>query len=135
MLQILTYSSWGNDLLKKVFLLLCVITLMLTGCMKKTTEGYISYINEFGPNEIECNSFYHYMYVEGGCSYSGLMRYDLTTDNDQEIYRVDDLKKQRITSFCGDDDGAFFVVKSVQGKDAVMQLFYLIGNCALTAQP
>lgn len=92
--------------------------------MKSTTEGYISYINEFGPNEIECNSFYHYMYVDGGCSYSGLMRYDLTTETEQEIYRVDDLQDQRVTSFLGDDDGVYFVVKSLQGKDAEMILFY-----------
>ena len=111
-------------MLKKILSIFAIAVIMLTGCMKTTTEGYISYINEFGPNEIECNSFYHYMYVEGGCSYSGLMRYDLTTESDQEIYRVDDLKNQRITSFWGDDDGVFFVVKSVQGKDAEMQLFY-----------
>ena len=54
--------------------------IMLTGCMK-TADGYVHYIEDFGPNDIECHSYYHYMRVEGGRYDSCLARYDLIMES------------------------------------------------------
>ena len=108
---------------KKIMCSLCAVMLLLTGCNPYPGE-YVDYINVFGPNEVECNSYYHYMRVEGGRYDSCLARYDLITESDQEIYIVDDLEKQRIKSFCGDDMGVFYVVETFQEKNEERVLFY-----------
>ncbi|MBQ1457422.1 MAG: hypothetical protein IIZ20_02875 [Butyrivibrio sp.] len=108
---------------KKIMFSLCAVMLLLTGCNPYPGE-YVDYINVFGPNEVECNSFYHYMRVEGGRYDSCLARYDLITESDKEIYIVDDLEKQRIKSFCGDDKGVFYVVETFQEKNEERVLFY-----------
>lgn len=109
-------------MLKKLISVCVIMIIMLTGCMK-AADGYVSYIEDFGPNDIECHSYYHYMRVEGGRYDSCLARYDLITESDQEIYIVDDLEKQRITSFCGDDKGVFYVVETFQEKNEERVLF------------
>ncbi|WP_027215784.1 hypothetical protein [Butyrivibrio fibrisolvens] len=108
---------------KKIMFSLCAVMLLLTGCNPYPGE-YVDYINVFGPNEVECNSYYHYMRVEGGRYDSCLALYDLITESDQEIYIVDDLEKQRIKSFCGDDKGVFYVVETFQEKNEERVLFY-----------
>lgn len=96
-------------MLKKILSMMCLV-LILTGCHKEYPGGYIPYINEMGPGEIECNSFYHYIRVGDGLNKSGLQRYDLITETDQDIYLASDPHKQEVSSFYGDDNEVYFVV-------------------------
>lgn len=116
-------------MLRKIILVL-IIMLTLTGCYKSNDSKEIPYIHEMGPNEIECNSFYHYMPVEHGRDKIGLQRYDLITEKDQDIYVVEDLEKQSITSYYGDDKVVYFVVTTYQDGDDEKVLFcYDLNSC------
>ncbi|MCR5771434.1 MAG: hypothetical protein K6G87_09415 [Butyrivibrio sp.] len=110
-------------MLKKIVLLLCAIILTLTGCMKYPGE-YVCYIDLFGPNTLECHSFYHYKRVGNGLEKSGLQRYDLITETEQEIYAASDPHKQLITSYWGDDNEVYYVVKTNKKGSSEFTLFY-----------
>lgn len=103
--------------------LLCVAILLLTGCDPYPGE-YVYYISDFGPNEIECNSFYHYKYADEGLNQSGLQRYDLITETDQDIYETSDPHNQIVSSYWGNDEEVYFVVLTYQKGDDKMTLYH-----------
>nr|WP_292165513.1 hypothetical protein [Butyrivibrio sp.] len=94
---------------KKIMCSLCAVMLLLTGCNPYPGE-YDDYINVFGPNEVECNSFYHYKYAEEGLNQSALQRYDLITETDQDIFLSLTPDKEEVTSYWGDDIVVYYVV-------------------------
>ncbi len=110
-------------MLKKVIIICCIMTLMLSGCYKYPGD-YVYYISVFGPNEVECNSFYHYKYADKGLNQSGLQRYDLITETDQDIYEASDPHNQIVSSYWGDDEEVYFVVLTYKKGDDEMTLYH-----------
>lgn len=106
--------------IQAVFLLL----LMLTSCNRTYDSGYISYIAEFGPNETECHSFYHYISGDKKGNFSGLRRYDLITNDEQDIYIVEDSQNQSISNYYGDDNEVYFVVTTTLENNDESVLFH-----------
>ena len=98
--------------------------LTLTGCIRPYDSGYISYVEKFGPNEAECHSFYHYIPGDNKISFSGLRRYDLITDEDQDIYIVEDSQKQTLSCYYGDDNEVYFVVTTTLKNNEESVLFH-----------
>lgn len=96
--------------------------LLLTGCFYP--GEYVYYVHDFGPNEIECNSFYHYKYPEEGLYQAGLQRYDLITETDQDIFETSDPHKQIVSSYWGNDEEVYFVVLTYQKGDDKMTLYH-----------
>ncbi len=96
---------------------------MLSGCYKYPGD-YVYYISVFGPNEVECNSFYHYTRVGKGLNQSGLQRYDLLTETDEVIFETSDPKKQIVSSYWGDDKEVYFVVLTYKKGDDEMTLYH-----------
>jgi hypothetical protein len=97
---------------------------VLVGCSRPYSNGYVHYIHDLGPNDIECNSFYHYIRVEKGLNQSGLQRYDLITEKDQDIFISEDPDNQKVTSYWGDDDEVYYVVITYQEGDDEKVLYH-----------
>lgn len=101
---------------------------MLTSCNRTYDSGYISYIAEFGPNESTCHSFYHYIPGDKVYKFSGLKRYDLITEEDQDIYIIEDTQNQSLTGYYGDDNEVYFVVTTSLEKKEESTLFHYVLN-------
>jgi hypothetical protein len=111
-------------MLKKFSLVFLLLLLMTTGCNLLFASENLPYIEAFGPNEIECHSFYHYTFDDQGLNYIGLKRYDLVSETDQDIYIVENPEIQELTGFYGDDDGVYYVVTTSQEQSKESILFY-----------
>ncbi len=111
-------------MLKKSLSIMCLMAFVLVGCSRPYSNGYVHYIHDLGPNDIECNSFYHYIRVEKGLNQSGLQRYDLITEKDQDIFISEDPDNQKVTSYWGDDDEVYYVVITYQEGDDEKVLYH-----------
>ncbi len=111
-------------MLKKTISIICLIAFVLVGCNRINSSGYVHYIHDFGPNDIECNSFYHYTRVGKGLNQSGLQRYDLITEKDQDIFVSEVPDEQMVTSYCGDDNEVYYVVITYQDGDDESVLYH-----------
>ena len=111
-------------MLKKSLSIMCLMAFILVGCSRPYSSGYVHYIHDLGPNDIECNSFYHYIRVEKGLNQSGLQRYDLITEKDQDIFISEDPDNQKVTSYWGDDDEVYYVVITYQEGDDEKVLYH-----------
>jgi len=99
--------------------------LVLTGCTLNTySTNYLPYATALGPNNDNTRFFYHYIPNEEGYIYSTLAQYDIETGNDSCIYTVEDVQKQRIISFAGNDNVVLFVVKTFSSGEDNCILYY-----------
>ncbi len=96
--------------------------MLLTGCFYP--GEYVHYIHDFGPSDIDCHSFYHYTRVNNALNQSGLQRYDLITETDQDIFLSSTPDKEEVTSYWGDDNEVYFVVTTYQKGDDDLVLYY-----------
>lgn len=110
-------------MLKKILCSLCIVMLLLTGCDPYPGE-YVHYIHDFGPSDMDCHSFYHYTSVDNKLRQSGLQRYDLLTETDQDIFLSSTPDKEEVTSYWGDDNEVYFVVTTYQKGDDDLVLYY-----------
>lgn len=97
--------------------------LLLSGCDTYPGE-YVYYIHDFGPSDMECHSFYHYTRVDKALQQSGLQRYDLITETDQDIFMSSTPDKEEVTSYWGDDNVVYYVVTTYQKGDDDLALYY-----------
>jgi len=110
-------------MLKRFLFSLGIVMLLLSGCDTYPGE-YVYYIHDFGPSDIDCHSFYHYTRVNNALNQSGLQRYDLITETDQDIFLSSTPDKEEVTSYWGDDNEVYFVVTTYQKGDDDLVLYY-----------
>ncbi|WP_026653210.1 hypothetical protein [Butyrivibrio proteoclasticus] len=94
----------------KYIIVVIVIISTLVGCTFNSKHAeYISYIRQYGPNELSEKYYYHYVRKEP-YFYSVLARFDVDIMEDYEIYVLDNPDNQRIDDYYGFDSGVYFII-------------------------